>query len=300
MKHRALPVFALAGILIWGVDDCLAQDAAELGNLIFTPVLLATAEDYPLPRESGSGGDTAAQSSLIDAQVAAVERLRETRRPDAEIIEQLGSLAVSYQDLNRHEDALRTLEDAISIARRKYGRNSLEQVPLIEQQIPSYFALDDVDSIEAAERRVYALKARHFAPGSREIFAATVDLANWLTSAYFRENFSPSSKLEPGSGDTGRRVRTCSSRHDPILTGNPSCFTLELYRQMAELLSKDKVFSAPSGLFRRAEIGAPYVDQSRLRDIEALLTGFQHDWLERESHELDVAIDLSKRIAQLA
>jgi hypothetical protein len=267
----ALPAFAAA------------QDVAELRDLIFEPVPLATALAAPRPIGPRPASDFDALSNELADRLADLERLERGDAPGPQIIEALAYLAVAYQGLDRHDDALETLDDAVDLTRDGGGRNNLEQIPLLEQMIPSYLAQNDIDSIDDTEERIYELKDRNFNAASRDMYYATINLADWNTTAYYWENYGAGNRTLKRQRGVIPRVQRCirlpgttPSDGAAGCEGNP-IFTGEI----KDVFDQD-------------------VNDARLRKIDRLYANYQEALFDGGNVQLDVVIDIAKRIARLA
>jgi tetratricopeptide (TPR) repeat protein len=252
-----------------------AQHAAELANLVFEPVPLASAKASPIDLNFRPASDDQAQSNSIRQYLAVIEPLRRAGSTDPELIEQLALLGVAYQGLDRHEEAIATFDEAISLTVDNGGRNNPEQIPLQEQKLPSYLALDDIKSVDATEELVYALKERSLSPGSRDMYIATINLADWNTTAYFRENY--------GVGIQALR------RQRAVIDRAP--------RNLADA-SGDSSNPIFNGTIK--DVFDQDIIDPRLKKIDRLYRNYQEAMSERGNAQLDIAVDVAKRIARLA
>jgi tetratricopeptide (TPR) repeat protein len=273
----------LIGALILHSDIGTAQEAPALSNLIFEPVLLSSAIDSPIDLEGPSASDSEALSNVISQQLAAIEPLRKAGASDPKLIEQLGMLAVTYQMLDLHEEALKTLEEAISLTAENHGRRNLEQIPLQEQKIPSYLALDDIVSIDDTEELIYSLYQHHFEPGDRQMYYATINLADWNATAYYKENYGAGSRGLKRQRSVLTRTQRCISipRSGPV-EGSSGCEPMAILNgDIKEVANQD-------------------INDERLRKIDRLYANYQKTIAKGGNAQLDVVVDIAKRIAQLA
>lgn len=261
-----------------------AQEPPDLDDLIFEPMPLALARENPLPVEAGPRDGNRTSSRAARRREADVERVRRDGEPGSpELIEALALLAVAYQGLDRHEEALETLEEAIELTIDNSGRNNPEQIPLHEQKLVSFRALRDIGAIDDTEEHIYDLNERHHSPGSRSMYYATINLADWYTTAYYKENYGAgNTRLMRQRGVTQRPQRcirvpgTAPSEDARSCEGN-RIFTGEI----KDVFTQDII-------------------DSRLRKIDQLYTSFQKDLSDSGNVQLDIVIDIAKRVARLA
>lgn len=264
--------------------DAAAQDTSELGRLIFEPVLLSAARASPIDLEDRpSTPDTEALASSVTVHLGAIESLRQADERDPALVDELGLLAVAYQSLDRYEEALEALDEAISLTRRASGRNNVDQIPLQEQKIPSYLALGDTDSVDDTEELIYSLKERSLSAGSREMYYATINLADWYTTAYYRENFAAGNRTLQRQRGVIPRVQRCIS----IPGSSPG--------QESSGCLENPIFTG--------EIKDVYdqdINDVRLRKIDRLYGSYQNALKDSGYVQLDIIMDLAKRIARLS
>ena len=280
--------------LALGAQRAGAQDAGELIDLIFEPVLLSVAAESPYDIGGLSEADAAALRGAVDAHQAAVEQLTSDRGRGSELVIQLAELAAAYQDLGLHDAALDTLDDAVSESRSLHGRRGLEQIPLLRQKMRSLRALRDISAIDDTEERIYDLRRRHFEPGSREMYLATVDLTDWLTAAEFWETLDPSGGPARGYQGVSLHMIPCSQDDDGVRVRYrvPSCdFSI------SPALIDPIVVDTPS---LGSNIAFLTLGPTRLSAIDALYGSFQLEQIENGYRDVDIALDLAKRVARLA
>ncbi len=261
----------------------MAQRVSGLGNLILEPVLLSSALDSPLDLTAVSATDTQALLDSISNRLAAIEALRRDGSSNPQIIEQLGMLAIDHQRLDRHEAAIDVLDEAIALTFEAGGRDNLEQIPLQEQKLASYLALDDIRSIDDTEELIYSLYQRSFGPLDRQMYYATINLADWHTTAYYRENYSPGSLALKRQRAVIPRVQRCIRRPGSLFGENASgCEDFAIFNgNIKDVFNQDII-------------------DARLRKIDRLYSNYQNVLLESGNAQLDIIIDMAKRIARLA
>ncbi|MGD8323212.1 MAG: hypothetical protein PVF50_02520 [Gammaproteobacteria bacterium] len=253
-----------------------AQQAADISDIVFQPVLLDLVRGAEIEMGGLSERDRQALLDAIDDYVAAITPLRDAGSSSPELIGRLAALGLTYQRLGRHEQAIDTLAEAIELTVVNGGRNNLEQIPLLEQQIPSFLALDDISSIDDTEDFIYELNSAAYGAGSPEMYEATIALADWNTAAYFIENYRSS------LGGKFRRIRT----------GVP----VRLERALRDTAGgTNPIFSgAIKGVDTQALVDV------RMRRIDRLYKAYQDAMSESGNVRSDIVIDIAKRIARLA
>ena len=273
------------GVVFALPNSGMAQQLSELGKLIFEPVPLSFAQDSPIDlNRSAAAADGQALADSVSEHLAAIESLRAADAPLAALVERLGLLAVAYQDLDRHEQAIETLEEAISATIDEGGRRNLEQIPLHEQKIPSYLALEDIRGVDDTEELIYSLYERHFGPGDRQMYYATINYADWLTTAYYQENFSAGNRMLARQRGVVPGVQRCIRLPDsPAVFGEPAgCLTNPIFTgEIKDVPTRD-------------------INDVRLRKIDRLYANYQDALLKAGNVQLDIIMDMAKRIARLA
>ena len=269
----------------------VTQPGADLSDIVLDPVLLSTVAGLPVDFERRNARATRALNDEAQRLSAAAADRREEDPQSIELIELLAQLGLIYQQLDRHSDAIETFDAAIAVTIERSGEENLEQIPLLEQQIPSYLALDDLGAIDDVEDFIYELKTAAYSPASRENYYATINLADWNTAAYFLENYRASDgrgfgRLRTVLQRPTRDIRTPGSRMDQ--------------RSEEEIRIEDTgglnaILSGEARGVSKLDIIDP-----RLRRIDRLYTAYQNAMAEAGRAEFDIAIDIAKRIARLA
>lgn len=281
MIRAAISTVGATGALLFCSRVCLGQPDADLVNLVFDPVPRAAATSSPIDPAPPSAPDRRAVLEAVNRHLAAIESLR--RSPAVgELVEELDGLAAAYQALDRHEEALEVLDEAIAHVVDAGGRDSLEQVRLRERKIPSFLALGDIGGVDETEERIYALYARLFSPASRQMYYATINLADWHTEAYYRENYVSDSPFLTRQRAVVQRTQRCISApgFDPNAE-SASCDNAIFNGNIRDVFKQD-------------------INDTRLRKIDRLYTDYQRAMIEAGDAHVDVVLDLAKRIARLA
>jgi hypothetical protein len=273
----------LLSVLLLAAGGASAQqEPGGLGNLIFEPVPLAAAP-ASRPPASADAIDAAALELEVGEHLAAIEPLRGSRPDRGVLLDRLGALAVAYQGLDRHDQALEALDEAVDLARDIHGRNGLEQVPFLEQQIPSYLARADLKRIDEIEEEIFELRERAYDAGGRQMYYATMNYADWLTTAYYRENYGSGKRALRRQMGVVQRVQRCIAMPGRVNEdGTRAC-------------SENPIFSG--------EIKDVYdqdINDARLRKIDILYKDYQEDLIDGGLVQLDIIMDLAKRVARLA
>ncbi len=262
---------SLFGAIILFSNICAAQDDAQLSNLVFVPVLRSSAADSNISLSGRGSSDDRALLNSVNEYLTAIEPLRQANSSEPELIEQLAYLGVAYQGLDRHAEAIEAFEEAIALTVVNGGPDNLQQIPLQEQKIPSYLALDDIRSVDDTEEFIYSLKQRHYNPASREMYVAAINLADWNTTAYFRENY--------GAGNQAlRRQRAVINRAPRAIGGGANAI---FNGDIKNVFDQD-------------------INDARLRKIDRLYKDYQDAISDTGNAELEILVDIAKRIARLA
>lgn len=271
---RAALISLVAHLSFAGVSA--AQQAVDISGVVFQPVLLDLVRGVEIEMGGLSERNRLALLDAVDDYVAAIAPLRDADSTSPELIGRLAALGLTYQRLGRHEQAIDTLAEAIEMTVANGGKDNLEQIPLLEQQIPSFLALDDISSIDDTEEFIYELKAAEYRAGSPEMYEATIAFADWNTAAYFIENYRSS------LGGQFRRIRA----------GVP----VRLERSIRDTTGgTNPIFSgAIKGVDSQALVDV------RMRRIDRLYKAYQDAMAENGNVRSDIVIDIAKRIARLA
>jgi tetratricopeptide (TPR) repeat protein len=282
-REFGLAATGLIGALSIFVTTSAAQESEDLSNVIFEPVALSAALEPPALLERSSTSDSQALLKSVGQHLAAIETLKRPGASNFELIAELGALAVAYQGLDRHEDAIDALDEGIDLTKEDGGRDNIEQVPLLEQKAVSYLALNDIRRTDDTEELVYSLKERRYSPESREMYYATINLADWNTTAYYRENYGAGNRTLRRQRGVIRRVQRCirtpssAGAIDASTCGENPIFT----GAIKDVFDQD-------------------INDARLRKVDRLYVRFQEALLDGGNVQLDMVIDIAKRIARLA
>lgn len=161
----------------------------ELANLFFTPVPLDQSDLITLNSGGASESDKRSAAEAIPRFQSEISAMEAANRNDPELITQLNTLGVAQQTVDHHEEAIATFTKSAAIAVDIYGEESLQQAPMLEQSILSHLKLNNLSEITEIEEFLYELRSEQFAADSPEMYSAMTNLANWYTSAYFKEGY---------------------------------------------------------------------------------------------------------------
>lgn len=269
MKAAASALFKALSFSAALSSPALAQTEADIANLIFVPVQLEAASDA-VP-ESGLPADErrAVEDSIAEYQDT-IAALRQNFAPNQEVIRQLGLLGLALQALKRHDEAISVLREAVSLAQA----NSTEQIPLLEQLIPSYLARNDMSSVDELEDGIYAIYREHFSPDDREMFFATVNLADWNLSAYYRDNYGP----------RGMRIQRST--------------TNEIVRQTGITEGDPNMIAIGNGTIKQLDDSD--ITDARVRRISQLYQDYQEALIATGNVQLAALLEIAKRTASIA
>lgn len=283
---------AVAGLVLFTFPHLvLSQPGEDLSKIVFDPVLLSTVAGLPVDFERRSARVTRALVAEADRLSADADRRLSRESANAELVELLARLGLTYQQLDRHSDALETFDTAIALTIDLSGRENLEQIPLHEQKIPSYLELGDLSAIDDTEDFIYTLKESAYAPASRQMYYATINLADWNTAAYFLENY------RDADGRGFGRLRTILQRstRDIRTPGSRTDQRSEEEIRIADTGGLNAILSGEARGISKLDIIDP-----RLRRIDRLYTSYQNAMRDAGRGEFDISIDIAKRIARLA
>ncbi|MEY4643154.1 MAG: hypothetical protein RLZZ227_3148, partial [Pseudomonadota bacterium] len=153
-RKTCVAVSIVACAVLFPATQAQAQTFAELQNLAFYPVPLATLGTEPaaVPAESEVMEviDMAMfEESAINSyeqDIADIQGRAGSYAP--ELAQQLTSAGLLYQQQNRHEEAVTSLQRAAESSRIHHGLYSSDQVVLAEYTINSLMALGRFDEAE--------------------------------------------------------------------------------------------------------------------------------------------------------
>jgi hypothetical protein len=133
---------------------------------------------------------TASTSPVQDARAyrAELERLQgEYGAYSPQLMENYLGLGLALQKQGQHEDALKSLHQAMHIKRIQGGLYTLEIEPLVEHMLPSYAAMKDWQGLDAQIHRLTQVLAAE----STEVQLANIDLferaVRWHLYSYARQ-----------------------------------------------------------------------------------------------------------------
>lgn len=254
---------------------------------------LAEAAERLLERTEAESGSDSLQSAQARARygsalylnnqpVGAVRSLRRAvstleselgiYHPD--LVEPLGYLGLSLQQLQRHESAADALVRARHITHRQLGLLNEQQIPLVYSAADSVAAQGELWQAEQLQYAVYRLHEHNFGATSPETVGALNRLALWLTDV---QRFQPAlslyrlglRSLEDAEGnDTPEMV--------PLMEGMARTFlfqriypgrALNLLLRVVELTDERRDhFKAPDRFLARVQLGDALLLFSHERD----------------------------------
>ena len=289
---RASLCALIHGLLLLSLgSNAWSQPGEDLSDLVFEPVLLSTVAGLPIDFEQP--GDRTLEALRVEA-VRLEEVVQRQGNEEADLIQRLESLAelgVIYQRLDRHEDALASFDAAIALTISNDGRRNLRQIPLLEQKLPSHLVLRELSEIDDIEDLIYELKADTYAASSRDMYFATINLADWHTAAYFLENY----RVADGRGFARLRSVLTRNTRDIRTPGSRTDQRSDEEIRIADTGGLNAILSGEARGVSTLDIIDP-----RLRRIDRLYTTYQNAMAETGTGEFDIAIDIAKRIARLA
>ena len=264
-----------------------AQDN-EFSNLFFTPVPLSQADLITLNAGGLSELDRQSAVDAIPRMQADVLAMEQESPADPELITLLNTLGIAQQAIELHEEAIASFAKATDIAVEIYGENSLQQAPMLEQSIISHLKLNNISEITEIEEFLYSLKAEQYSADSAEMYSAMTNLADWYSSAYFKEGYL---RQNPGFIP---RVTSAQRATRQVGLGqaanSQNTFDGGVTRGG---LSQDAIFS---GTIRNVTIND--VIDLRLRKLENLYEEYQATYTSNTS--LATVVDVARRIARLS
>jgi tetratricopeptide (TPR) repeat protein len=269
-----------------------AQDAANLSNLVFEPILLSTAIETPKDLQADPEVDRESLLASVDQHLATIASLRDRRRSEGLIIDEFGLLGVAYQGLGRHEEALDALDEAVDMTVDEGGRDNLEQIPLQEQKLVSYRALRDIESADETEELIYSLYEGEYSKSGRQMYFATINLADWHTAAYYMENYDTGRQTLRGQQAVIQRARRSIGNPGAEPDDGESDSDITTRAQPGSI---EAIFSGDIKSVFDQDITDP-----RLKKIDQLYADYQNAIAQDSAAQLDIVVDIAKRVARLA
>ncbi len=99
------------------------------------------------------------------------------------LAEPLYSLASRFQQNDRHKEAITAFKRGLHLTRINQGLFSLAQIPFIQGEITSHFALSELQAVDQRQR--YLLKVQqHSLPSGEPLIQALMQHADWQQKAY--------------------------------------------------------------------------------------------------------------------
>lgn len=205
-SYSSLLAAPIALLALVAAHAASAQSDAELQRLAFHPVPLQVS-GTPLQTLSCSGdaglrcADGAEAVDMVDTvdmamfEELSVERyladialLEEKHGPyAAALTEQLLAVGLLYQQQERHDEALASLERAAAVSRISQGLHTVEQIALVEHSLVSLKALQRHDEVDAAHRRLLDLHRRVHGEQSLQTAEAMLRSGQWQVARLQQE-----------------------------------------------------------------------------------------------------------------
>tara|TARA_R110000772_G_scaffold81245_14_gene172893 strand:+ start:2308 stop:3822 length:1515 start_codon:yes stop_codon:yes gene_type:complete len=266
----------------------LAQNTV-FANLFFTPVPLAQSDLITLNSAALSDNDKRSAEQAVTRFNNEISVMESENPDNPELITQLNSLGLVLQALDQHEEALAVYEKSAALAVELYGENSLQQAPMLEQAILSHLKLNNISKITENEEFLYQLRSTQYAPDSAEMYSAMTNLANWYSSAYFKEGYlAQNPGFIPRIAST-QRVRRQTGIGNATTSDDTSFGSASAGRG-------DLLTAIASGDVRDVTIND--VIDIRLRKLDDLYKRYQESYSSNTT--LSMVVDVARRIARLS
>jgi tetratricopeptide (TPR) repeat protein len=259
----------------------------ELANLFFTPVPLDQSDLITLNAGGASESDKRSAAEAIPRFQSEISAMEAANRNDPELITQLNTLGVAQQTVDQHEEAIATFTKSAAIAVDIYGEESLQQAPMLEQSILSHLKLNNLSEITEIEEFLYELRSEQFAADSPEMYSAMTNLANWYTSAYFKEGyFSQNPGFIPRVNSSQRVTRQVGVGGGASNDGSDT--NIGNRGNLMEAIANGNV----------RDVNINDVIDLRLRKLENLYEEYQASYSSNTT--LNIVVDVARRIARLS
>ncbi len=286
LQNKKALIYCLSIFFNFLVSSSGHAQNIELANLFFTPVPLNQSGLITLNTGGISESDRQSASEAIPRFQSEISIMEESDPNDPELITQLNTLGLAQQFNDLHEDAIATFNKAAAIVVNLYGEDSLQQAPVLEQSILSHLKLNNLSEITDIEEFLYELRSEQFAADSPEMYSAMTNLANWYSSAYFKDGyFSQNPGFIPrvtSSQRARRQVGVGTGTADAVNSGTNN------RGNMLESIANGDV----------RDVNINDVIDLRLRKLENLYEQYQASYSNNTT--LSMVVDVARRIARLS
>ncbi len=102
---------------------------------------------------------------------------------DAQLSEAWLGLGTALQTLEQHEEAIEALGNGMQALRISNGLVDPQQIPLLQQQLASYEALQQWEALDAAYHLINYIAQKQYSAGAQPRFDALLQLGRWKLKA---------------------------------------------------------------------------------------------------------------------
>lgn len=162
-----------------GVAALLMLPFCALAGDEAAPASAAAPEPEPLPAAAEAG------KSAADDFQAEIERLQSQFGPyDPQLGEQLLSLGLVYQRLEKYPDSVQALNQSLHIKRVNEGLQSLNQLPILERLIETNIASENWNELDRNYDLLLWIHRRNFGNGDPRLLPIIDKVGRWKLNAY--------------------------------------------------------------------------------------------------------------------
>jgi len=105
-----------------------------------------------------------------------------------QLTQDLLAAGVLYQELDEHDQALGFLERAMNISRINHGPDSLDQLPLMQTMVDSYYAQGKLKLADELQESILYLQQQVYGQESPETVPALLALGDWNLQAFLERS----------------------------------------------------------------------------------------------------------------
>ncbi len=140
--------------------------------------------DYGEPVRAGENPDESLLQTLQTYQTAVQDIETTGGAWDPALIEELSAQGNLQQRLGDYAAAVETFDRAMHINRISSGLHTTSQIPIVEELIDSYMALEDWDSADLYHNYLFYIQTKAYGPEDPRMIPVLEGLAEWQMQAF--------------------------------------------------------------------------------------------------------------------
>lgn len=332
MRNRLFLIFPaallLGGLAVGAENGTEESEQPEIdySRLIFEAEILAVPGEAPAAvtqADGVTGGAAAAPAgsrganpavmgaavvATPDADRAAISRyendigstLEDTGPYSDPLREQYESLGELYQRTGDHEKAIANFENAMHIDRVNDGLFTLRQIPLVENIIESYTAMNNVDEVDDHHEYLFYIQQKSYADDDPRFLAAKEQWADWNV-----ESFLKTGARVPGYPNGLMLSNSTALRQEYVAVQNPRNGQIIFVprQQMSNVLNPQGAMTsaAITDYYMRSSayaVSAEQIVDERLRRARELYEELVES--PNEQYHQERGVDLEHKLANIA